>query len=34
MCVGVEVWLHEILNLGTTWRSNTERGLDSFVMQH
>ena len=34
MCVGVEVWLHEVWNLGTIWRSNTECGMDSFVVQH
>jgi hypothetical protein len=34
MCVGEEVLLHEVLNLGTIWGNNTEHGLDSFVMQH
>jgi hypothetical protein len=34
MCAGVEVWLLQVFNLGTTWGSNIECGLDSFVMQH
>jgi len=34
MHVWVEVQLHEVFNLGTTQGTNTERGLDSFVMQH
>jgi len=34
MCMGVEVWLHQVLNLGTIWGSNTDCGLDSLVMQH
>jgi len=32
--VGAEVWLHKVLYLGTIWGSNTECGLESFVMQH
>ena len=34
VCVGEEVWFHEVFNLGYIRGSNTERGLDSFVMQH
>jgi hypothetical protein len=34
MHVGVEKWLHEVLNLGTTLGTTTECGLDSFFMQH
>jgi hypothetical protein len=34
MWVGIEVWLHEVLNLGTTRGSNIECEVDWFVMQH
>jgi len=32
--LGVELWLHKVLNLGTIWGSDMECGKDSFVMNH